>query len=41
MTLDQPVCTGDTLGVERVLVLTFPGPVPANEVQVTVNRVGG
>jgi hypothetical protein len=41
MTLDQPVCTGDTLGVERVLVLTFPDPTPASEVHVTVDRSGG
>ena len=41
MTLDQPVCTGDTLGVERVLVLTFSDPVPAGEVHATVNRIGG
>lgn len=41
MTLDQPVCTGDTVGIERVLVLTFAGPVPADEVHVTVNRIGG
>ena len=41
MTLDQPVCTGDTLGIERVLVLTFSGPVPAGEVHATVNRIGG
>ncbi len=40
MTLDQPVCTGDTVGIERVLVLTFSGPVPAGEVHATVNRIG-
>ena len=35
MTLDQPVCQGDTLGVDRVLVLTFDRAVPAAEVDVT------
>lgn len=40
MTLDQPACVGDTLGVERVLVLTFSGAVPAGEVHATVNRIG-
>ena len=32
MTLDQPVCQGDTLGVDRVLVLTFDSAVPAADV---------
>jgi hypothetical protein len=41
MTLDQPACTGDTVGIERVLVLTFAGPVPADEVHATVVRTGG
>ena len=41
MTLDQPVCQGDTLGVERILVLTFAGPVPAGEVTVTIRHTGG
>jgi hypothetical protein len=40
MTLDQPACVGDTIGVERVLVLTFSGPVPAEEVHATVNHIG-
>jgi hypothetical protein len=40
MTLDQPACVGDTVGVERVLVLTFSGPVPAEEVHATVNHIG-
>ena len=40
MTLDQPVCQGDTVGVARVLVLTFAGPVPAGEVHATVNPIG-
>jgi hypothetical protein len=41
MTLDQPVCQGDTVGVARVLVLTFADPVPAGEVQATVHQIGG
>jgi hypothetical protein len=41
MTLDQPVCVGDALGVARVLVLTFSDPVPAADVNATVRRVGG
>ena len=40
MSLDQPVCVGDALAVERVLVLTFSGPVPSGEVHATVNRIG-
>jgi len=40
MTLDQPACVGDTVGVERVLVLTFSGPVPAGEVHATINHIG-
>ena len=40
MTLDQPACVGDAVGVERVLVLTFSGPVPAEEVHATVNHIG-
>ena len=41
MSIDQPACTGDTLGVARVLVLTFDGPVPADEVKATIRVVGG
>jgi hypothetical protein len=41
MTLDQPVCQGDTVGVARVLVLTFADPMPANEVHATVHPIGG
>ena len=41
MTLDQPVCVGDTVGVARILVLTFSDPVPASEVHATVRRIGG
>jgi hypothetical protein len=40
MTLDQPACVGDTVGVQRVLVLTFSGPVPAGEVHATLDRLG-
>jgi len=41
MTLDQPVCQGDTLGVDRVLVLTFDGPVPAGNVTASITHSGG
>ena len=41
MTLDQPVCQGDTLGVDRVLVLTFDRAVPASGVDVTIRHTGG
>ena len=41
MTLDQPVCQGDTLGVDRVLVLTFDRAVPASDVDVTIRHTGG
>jgi hypothetical protein len=41
MTLDQPVCQGDTVGVARVLVLTFADPLPANEVHATIHLIGG
>jgi len=41
MTLDQPVCQGDTLGVDRVLVLTFDRAVPASGVNVTIRHTGG
>jgi hypothetical protein len=41
MTLDQPVCTGDTVGIERVLVLTFSETVAAADISVNVNRIGG
>lgn len=41
MTLDQPVCQGDTVGVARVLVLTFADPLPASEVHATVHPIGG
>ena len=40
MTLDQPVCQGDTLGVDRVLVLTFDGAVPAGDVDVSIQHTG-
>ena len=40
MTLDQPVCQGDTLGVDRVLVLTFDGAVPAGDVEVSIQHTG-
>jgi hypothetical protein len=40
MTLEQPVCQGDTVGVPRVLVLTFENPVPAGEVHATVHQIG-
>jgi hypothetical protein len=41
MTLDQPVCQGDTLGVDRVLVLTFDGAAPAADVAVSIRHTGG
>ena len=41
MTLDQPVCQGDTLGVDRVLVLTFDSAVPAADVDVSIRHTGG
>ena len=41
MTLDQPVCQGDTVGVARVLVLTFADPLPAGEVHATIHPIGG
>jgi hypothetical protein len=41
MTLDQPVCQGDTLGVDRVLVLTFDSAVPATDVDVSIRHIGG
>ena len=41
MTLDQPVCQGDTLGVDRVLVLTFDRAVPAGDVDVSIKHSGG
>ena len=41
MTLDQPVCQGDTLGVDRVLVLTFDRAVPASDVDVSIQHSGG
>ena len=41
MTLDQPVCQGDTLGVDRVLVLTFDRAVPASDVDVSIRHTGG
>jgi hypothetical protein len=41
MTLDQPVCQGDTLGVDRVLVLTFDSPVPATDVDASIRHTGG
>jgi hypothetical protein len=41
MSLDQPVCQGDTLGVDRVLVLTFDSAVPASDVDVSIKHRGG
>jgi hypothetical protein len=41
MSIDQPACQGDTLGVARVLVLTFDDPVPASDVTATIRVVGG
>ena len=41
MTLDQPVCQGDTLGVDRVLVLTFDSAAPAADVDVSIKHSGG
>jgi hypothetical protein len=36
--LDRPVCGGDTVAFDRVLVLTFDMPVPASQVSTKVQR---
>jgi hypothetical protein len=36
MTIDVVPGTGDLLPVDRVLILTFAGPVPAAEVTATI-----
>ena len=41
MTLSKNACQGDTLGMTRVLVVRFDGPVPASEVVATLQTSGG
>jgi hypothetical protein len=41
MTVSAAPCQGDSLGVTRVLVVRFDGPVPASEVIVTLQATGG
>jgi len=40
MTMSAGACQGDSLGVARVLVLRFDGPVPAAEVIATLQTTG-
>ena len=37
--LERPTCSGDTIALDRVLVLTFSDPVPADQVSTKVQRV--
>jgi hypothetical protein len=41
MTMSADACQGDSLGVARVLVIRFDGPVPARDVTVTSQTSGG
>ena len=41
MTMSADACQGDSLGVARVLVIRFDGPVPASEVVATLQTSGG
>jgi len=41
MTMSADACQGDSLGVARVLVIRFDGPVPASEVVATRQTSGG
>lgn len=41
MNLAALPCQGDSLGISRVLVVRFDGPVPASEVVVTLQTLGG
>ena len=41
MTMSAEACQGDSLGVTRVLVIRFEGPVPASEVRTTLRTGGG
>jgi hypothetical protein len=41
MTVSRAACQGDALGIARVLVVRFDGPVPASEVVATLQASGG
>jgi hypothetical protein len=41
MTVSRAACQGDSLGIARVLVVRFDGPVPASEVVATLQTSGG
>jgi hypothetical protein len=41
MIVSRAACQGDTLGMTRVLVVRFDGPVPASEVVATLETSGG
>jgi hypothetical protein len=36
LAITRPACTGDSIGVDHVLRLTFDGPVPIDEVRATI-----
>jgi hypothetical protein len=41
MTVSRAACQGDSLGMTRVLVVRFDGPVPASDVVATLQTSGG
>jgi hypothetical protein len=41
ITIERPACSGDLLPLDRVLRLTFGGPVPAASVSATIRTLGG
>ena len=38
--LERPTCSGDAIAFDRVLILSFDGPVPATQVSAKVVRAG-